>query len=52
MDSQAVYRLVSIILETLAGTGAIIVMAIVLVGLVCGTLFVRLLIGKAKHRGD
>jgi hypothetical protein len=52
MDPQAVYHLVSIILETLAGTGAIIVMAIVLVGLVCGAFFVRFIVGKAKHHGD
>jgi hypothetical protein len=52
MDRQAIYHLVSIILQTLAGTGAIIVMAIVLVGIVCVAFFVRLIVGKTKRRGN
>jgi hypothetical protein len=52
MDRQALYHLVSIVLQTLAATGAMIAMAIILVGLVCGALFVRLFVGKARRRGD
>ena len=52
MDRQALYHLVSIILQTLAGTGAIIVMTIVLVSIVCGVLLVRFIVGKTNRRGD
>ena len=52
MDRQALYHLVSIVLQTLAGTGAMIAMAIILVGIVCGALFILLLVGKARRRGN
>ena len=52
MDRHALYHLVSIVLQTLAGTGAMIAVAIVLVGIVCVVLFVRLVAGKGRHRGD
>jgi len=52
MDRQALYHLVSIILQTLAGTGAIIVMTIVLMSIVCGVLLVRFIVGRTNRRGD
>ena len=52
MDRQALYHLVSIILQTLAGTGAIIVMTIVLVSIVCIVLLVRFIVGRTNRRGD
>jgi hypothetical protein len=52
MDRQALYHLVTIVLQTLAGTGAMIAIAIILVGIVCGAFFVWLVVGKAKCRGD
>jgi hypothetical protein len=51
MDGQALYHLVSIVLQTLAGIGAIVAVAIILAVIVCVVLFVRLVLGKGKRRG-
>jgi hypothetical protein len=52
MDGQTLYHLVSIVLQTLAGTGGIIAIAIILAGIVCGVFVVRLVVGKGRRRGD
>jgi hypothetical protein len=52
MDRQALYHLASIVLQTLASTGVMIVVVTVLVCIVGGALFLRLIAGKTRRRGD